>query len=466
MNNLIKKQVVLKTLFLAITFHIILVSCTKIDLPKDQNVYYPLIKIQNTIVLNYKEKVSIDSILQTNGTNQYKCNTTDFVIENNKFYLKDPNNLSVTKSNIILTDVNSKKSYLIKLSFKFWISGKYNLKPIQNESISQFIYTSQDTTFSIENDQLYYSIKEQDNKILCSNLKVIDPMYNQMVCKFGLYAFRTGGNIYISKNLKNWKKIYSGKRGIKESMVIVQNDNGYELLFSEYTPGTVYVRHYIRSYNFNTETLSIRQTFYTDADYSTSKLTPLARHIHFLVQDPYSDLIFTGTGDSDTQSAIYYSNDKGTTFKRMGGGSQKWRSLSMIFTKNSIFWNMDSPSTQYLIRLNKSDLQENVSNSKLSLFPLINSALWCSEKIPFNDANNKTEMIIMSSNNEGGLFDDNFRNYGIIIQNEEPVVYELFSRKAQTIYSQLYPIGTDYNGNLLLLDLETMKTAKYKVVLK
>ena len=127
---------------------------------------------------------------------------------------------------------------------------------------------------------------------------------------------------------------------------------------------------------------------------------------------------------------------------------------------------MDSPSTQYLIRLKRSDLQENVSNSRLSLFPLINSAHWCSEKILFNDEIKKTEMVIMSSNNEGGLFDNNFRNYGIIIQNEEPVVYELFSRKAQTIYSQLYPIGTDYNGNLLLLDLETQKTAKYKVVLK
>jgi len=459
--------------FTLIVFSNLFSGCNKEELPDDSDIELDEKQLHsdNTdslpdiYYLYYKDSILLDSIIKPYKPGKYSCNTENFGIENNKLFLKTPNSLSKVNHNVMLTNIETKETYKVKLKIRCWIKDVYSLYSLQNKTAPQFIYTSGDTTYSIENGNLYYTSKKSIYKTFCSKLNLEDQMYNQMVSKYGLYAFRTGGKVYVSTNLKNWDLIYDGARGIKESMVIVKNRNGYELLFSEYTPGNVSVRHHVRSYNFNSKKSDIRKIFYTDNDFQKEGLYPFARHIHFFVQDYYSDLIFLGTGDSDLQSAIYYSEDGGITFKRMGGGSQRWRSLSVFLTKESIFWNMDATHTQYLIRLKRSDIEENVNNSKLTFFPLINNAHWCSEKITISDKKHNTDMFVMSSNSEGNLYDSNFRNYGIIIKNNEPVVYELFSKKALNKYSQWYPIGIDYNKNILYLDLETMKTAKYRVKL-
>ena len=424
--------------------------------------------LSNVIYLYYKDSISISNVFPNYVSGNYTCSNIDFGIEKDKLFLKNPNSLSKVNYDIVLINQSLNAQNPLKIKIRSWIKDKYSLTPVIKNVIPQFIYTCQDTTYSIENGKLYYSVKDQTTKVFCTNFQLADPMYNQMVCKYGFYAIRTAGKIYVSTNLKNWNLIYDDKRGIKESLVIVKNKNGYELLFSEYTAGTTYVRHYLKSYNFESKELSIRKTFFTTEDFQTKGLSPQARHIHFLVQDPYSDMIFCGAGDTDPQSSIYYSIDQGISFIRLGGGNQRWRSLSMIFTEDFIFWNMDSPINQYLIRLRKSDIQKDVSEMKLTQFPLINNALWCSEKITID--NGMTTMIVMSSNTEGRLYDANFRNLGIIIKSGEPQVYELFAKKATgntkgeySEYSQWYPIGTDDKNNILFLDLETWKPAFYKV---
>jgi hypothetical protein len=424
--------------------------------------------LSNVIYMYYKDSIAISNIFPNSISGNYTCNNTDFAIVKDKLFIKNPNNLSKVNYDLILTNQSLNIQNPLKIKIRCWMKDEYSLTPVITSVIPQFIYTSQDTTYSIENGKLYYSVKNQQTKTFCANFQLVDPMYNQMVCKYGFYAFRTGGKIYVSTNLKNWDLIYDDKRGIKESMVIISNKNGNELLFSEYTAGTTYLRHYLKSYNFKSKELSIRKTFYTTEEYNTKGLTPNARHIHFLVQDQYSNMIFLGTGDTGLECSIYYSNDQGLSFTRLGGGSQRWRSLSMIFTEDYIFWNMDSQTTEYLIRLKRIDLQENVNEIKLTQFPLINNALWCSEKI--KTENGMTTMIVMSSNTEGRHYDDNFRNFGIIIKNGEPHVYELYAKKATgnakgeySQYSQWYPIGTNDKNTVLFLDLETMKPAFYKV---
>lgn len=175
---------------------------------------------------------------------------------------------------------------------------------------------------------------------------------------------------------------------------------------------------------------------------------PVARHTHFLVKDPYSNEVFLSNGDLDNESAIYYTEDFGETFSRLGGGSQLWRSLSMIFTPEDIFWNTDTQSAQYIMKISRNDLSENVNISKVKKFPLINGALWCKEYLADKD------LYIMSSNNEGALYDGNFRSVVIKINNRSPQVYELFSRKASGWGSQLFPVGIDIANNCYLLDLD------------
>jgi hypothetical protein len=419
--------------------------------------------IPDVIYMYYKDSITISKILPSFVSGNYTCNNIDFSIKDDKLFLKNPYNLTKVNYNITLINQNTNIQYPLKIKIRCWIKNKYTIYPVITNEIPQFIYTFKDTTFSISSGKLYYSVRNQGIKVFCANLPLEDPMYNQMVCKYGFYAIRTGGKIYVSSNLKNWDLIYDEKRGIKESMVIVNNKNGYELLFSEYTAGTTYVRHYLRSYNLTTKESTVRMVFYTTEDFQKQGLTPHARHIHFLVQDPYTDMIFLGMGDSNPQSAIYFSNDHGLTFVKLGGGSQRWRSLSMLFTEDFIFWNMDTDNAQYIIRLKKSDIIENVNEVKISRYPLINSTHWCSETIELADGT--TKMYVMSSNNEGAFYDNNYRNYGIVIENTEPVAYELLAIKAKTWGSQWYPIGTDNQNNILFLDLDKPKPSFYKVVL-
>lgn len=414
------------------------------------------------IYMYYKDSIKLNFLIQNYQSNSITSLDTNFIISNDKLYLKNPNNINKTYFIVLFKNKNINTCDTLKIKVRFWIKNAYNLKAIVNYFAPKFIYTHDDTTFSIIDNKLFFSTIKNHSKVFCSNFSLVDLFYNQMICKYGYYVIRTGGLIYVSNDLHNWKMIFNGARGIKQSMVIVHNQNGFELLFSMYTPGTNYVRHYLRSYNLETGITSVRMTFYTAEDYNTYGLSPQARHIHFLVEDPYSNLIFMGTGDIDAQCGIYFSNDFGITFKRLGGGNQKWRALSMIFTKEYIFWNMDSAKPQYLNRLSRDHIVNNVDETFINQFPLINGALWCSEVIHYGYENN--DMFIMSSNNEGRLYDHNFRNYGIIINSDGiPVAYELVSKYAADVYAQFFPIGVDYDNIILFCDVESKRYIRYTV---
>lgn len=78
------------------------------------------------------------------------------------------------------------------------------------------------------------------------------------------------------------------------------------------------------------------------------------RHIHALQFDPYSQALWIATGDDDRESMIGYSMDKGKTFQKVGSGSQKWRAVSLLFTKDAVFWGTDSARYQnWIFRLER-----------------------------------------------------------------------------------------------------------------
>lgn len=68
------------------------------------------------------------------------------------------------------------------------------------------------------------------------------------------------------------------------------------------------------------------------------------RHIHAVQYDSYMNAIWVATGDYDSESAIMYSTDGGKTFVTIGTGDQVWRTVSLIFTKNYVYWGMDGTS--------------------------------------------------------------------------------------------------------------------------
>ena len=80
------------------------------------------------------------------------------------------------------------------------------------------------------------------------------------------------------------------------------------------------------------------------------------RHIHSLQFDPFSKSLWITTGDKDQECMIGYFLKKGSgvTLYKVGSGSQKWRTVSLLFTKDEVLWGTDSPENQnYIYRLRK-----------------------------------------------------------------------------------------------------------------
>ncbi len=78
------------------------------------------------------------------------------------------------------------------------------------------------------------------------------------------------------------------------------------------------------------------------------------RHIHALQFDPYTQALWIATGDDDHEAMIAYSMDQAETFHKVGSGSQNWRAVSLLFTKNTVFWGTDSAAYQnWIFRLDR-----------------------------------------------------------------------------------------------------------------
>lgn len=93
-----------------------------------------------------------------------------------------------------------------------------------------------------------------------------------------------------------------------------------------------------------------------------------ARHIHIVTVDPYTGYLWVGTGDEDIHSKILFSTDYGESFQILGMGSQEWRTLSIWFTENYIYWNMDSHEPQKIFRIPRAK----ITNNKM-ITPILNS---------------------------------------------------------------------------------------------
>lgn len=73
------------------------------------------------------------------------------------------------------------------------------------------------------------------------------------------------------------------------------------------------------------------------------------RHIHCVQYDPYSRRIWMGTGDRDAESSISFSEDHAKTWTTLGSGDQMFRTVSLLFTQDHVYWGTDAPTRQNYI---------------------------------------------------------------------------------------------------------------------
>lgn len=313
------------------------------------------------------------------------------------------------------------------IGIKYWREGVFSL----NRKRIYFDYypllLKDGNLFHIKKNALFRSVDGKVSKII-EGVETVGP-YNEMISKYGCFALRTGGVIRVSTDVDHWEVIYDGKRGIKNSMVLLQKNGHIVLVFIEYSTRFEAYNHRVLEYDYSTKQIKTLKTF---ANRTTTEYNPeidFARHIHVIQEDPYTGDVYLGTGDFDFEPGIYVSHDKCETFDCIGKGDPMYRSLSFIFTEKSVFWNTDTPEYQFIYRMNKEDRH-------IDRFPLINSALWCTMQYKISE---NQIMYVMSSNSEGAWFDNCNRVYGIMIRDDIPTIYELYKKSSKGKYEQLFP---------------------------
>ncbi len=179
---------------------------------------------------------------------------------------------------------------------------------------------------------------------------------NMLITQFG-YFLRGRLGIYRSSNLKSWQLSQAtpveGKHDTFNYYYNSDTQTGY-LYAGEYSVDNDN-RHRVHRgilYPDGSEKWDIILEFDSINEWTTDKsILNAARHIHTVTTDPYTGQVWVATGDMKIHNRILYSDDHGESFKLVGMGSDDWKTLSIWFTGNYVYWNMDSISQQSIWRI-------------------------------------------------------------------------------------------------------------------
>lgn len=102
------------------------------------------------------------------------------------------------------------------------------------------------------------------------------------------------------------------------------------------------------------------------------------RHIHGVFYDPYEEGIWFSTGDSDHESGIWKLVDGEA--RMIVGGSQKFRAVQLVFTKDYIYYGTDTPmENNFICRVERSGYRfEKVVSVSSSVFYGANTSKYIS----------------------------------------------------------------------------------------
>ncbi len=187
-----------------------------------------------------------------------------------------------------------------------------------------------------------------NSKTLRKLLGLSDLMEIKVLRSGSLLTF-AGGYIYHSSDKgKTFQKVHKLRffgRGVGRGVMaqgITEDMNG-DVYYGEYAGNTNRDKMYIYKGSNDGKRWSVFYEFPANS----------IRHIHAVQYDRYTDQLWYATGDGDKEAAIGYF-DKDENLNIVCSGSQAFRAVSMIFSKDYVYWGMDSPSVQnYIYRYNK-----------------------------------------------------------------------------------------------------------------
>lgn len=147
----------------------------------------------------------------------------------------------------------------------------------------------------------------------------------------GLLGIQRGKIVFKQKNSTEFKEVFSGFRGSRPLNLYVDPSQTWAC-FGEY---------------FGNDEREEVKIFSTSTGYDWKESYRFKggeiRHVHGLIEDSYKKGIWCLTGDSDTESALWFTTDRFKTLEKVASGSQKARAVEIIPVEGGLLVPMDSP---------------------------------------------------------------------------------------------------------------------------
>lgn len=70
------------------------------------------------------------------------------------------------------------------------------------------------------------------------------------------------------------------------------------------------------------------------------------RHVHGVYYDPFEDALWVTTGDTDAESAVWVSEDRFRSLRKVLGGNQQSRVIRLLFTPEHVYFGTDAPEVE------------------------------------------------------------------------------------------------------------------------
>lgn len=383
-----------------------------------------------------------------------------------------------------ITATNESGSAECEVTIVDWSANRLSLQTVAQLRGYVLTKAADGSVYASYNTDLYHS---------SDGLVTLEPLpdlpvtnYNaipMLVTPFG-YFMRPQGKVYRSPDLQNWTLScdFGTLGGLYHSFdwdYDEATETGY-IYFGEYTAdaGTGDRRHKVFRGVFHgqDETWSTILDFYSRNEYTADPVTntPSAKHVHIVIVDRSIHQLWVGTGDLDHECRMMYSDDHGDTFRILGEGSQKWRTLSIWFTTRYVYWNMDSEVKASIWRIPRSVYDTNgfwptitaENDYTEKVIDLFNGSLWyhCWAKDDLGD-----DIVIMNTTAEGQWRDWRARVFSIKELPDASVeVEELISVAAAdpSVYNPFHQLTVrlqDANGYIYFKGRELPWSGLYKM---
>lgn len=287
-------------------------------------------------------------------------------------------------------------------------------------------------------DDIIYArgVSEEGSRTLYSSndgLETVEAVYtfdevvaHMLITPFG-YFIQGTENMYKSIDKKEWKLVFE-----LPTRTILRDGWDFDpvneiVYYGEYhlVPGVDV--HVYRGLNGG-ENWEVAYSFEPD----------VIRHLHSVQYDPYTGYIWLGTGDSDSQSIIYYTKDDFETLELVAEGSQDYRVVSYAFTEDYIYWGSDAPNVpQKIIRLSRNDLSTIEEVGVFADKPFYFSYLTRDGVILKSTVTEKIEYMEIDNKNRVFAIKDG--------EVQQVLAMETTEDKR---YARLIPFGEDSEGNI------------------